>query len=65
MIVNQNRETTRLLNDKTFSVLFPLIVNITDADITIFGSEPFYKPLLEEENKAICLKKLMELICKL
>lgn len=65
MIVNRNLEAIRLLNDKIYSVLFPLIVNIIDPDRTILGSEPFYKPLLEEENKAIALEKLMELICKL
>jgi hypothetical protein len=52
-------------NKREVSILFPLMINTIDADRTILGSEPFYKPLLTGRNKEIAMNKLMNLITNL
>lgn len=59
------RDFDKMVNDKIFSVLFPLMINTIDVDRTILGSEPFYTPLLSGKNKEIAMNKLMDLITKL
>jgi hypothetical protein len=59
------REVEKMVSDKIFSILFPLMINTIDADRTILGSEPFYKPLLTGRNKEIAMNKLMNLITNL
>lgn len=59
------RDFDKMVNDKIFSVLFPLMINTIDTDRTILGSEPFYTPLLSGKNKEIAMNKLMDLITKL
>ena len=63
--VKSKRDFDKMVSDKIFSVLFPLMINTIDEDRTILGSEPFYKPLLSGKNKEIAMNKLMELIIKL
>lgn len=63
--IRSKRDFDKMVNDKIFSVLFPLMINTIDEDRTILGSEPFYKPLLSGKNKEIAMNKLMELISTL
>lgn len=63
--IKSKRDFDKMVNDKIFSVLFPLMINTIDEDRTILGSEPFYTPLLSGKNKEIAMNKLMELIIKL
>ncbi len=63
--IKSKRDFDKMVNDKIFSVLFPLMINTIDEDRTILGSEPFYKPLLSGKNKEIAMNKLMELISTL
>lgn len=63
--LRNKREVDRVISNKIFSILFPLMVSTIDADRTILGSEPFYTPLLSGKNKEIAMNKLMDLITKL
>lgn len=63
--IKNKRDFDKMVNDKIFSVLFPLMINTIDEDRTILGSEPFYTPLLSGKNKEIAMNKLMDLITKL
>lgn len=63
--LKNKREYDKMVNDKLFSVLFPLMMNTIDEDRTILGSEPFYTPLLTGKNKETAMNKLMELINQL
>ncbi len=63
--LRNKREVDRMVSNKIFSVLLPLMVTTIDADRTILGSEPFYTPLLSGKNKEIAMNKLMDLITKL
>ena len=63
--LKNKREYDKMVNDKLFSVLFPLMMNTIDEDRTILGSEPFYTPLLTGKNKEMAMNKLMELINQL
>jgi hypothetical protein len=63
--LKNKREYDKMVNDKLFSVLFPLMMNTIDENRTILGSEPFYTPLLTGKNKETAMNKLMELINQL
>ena len=56
---------TENLKDKLYFLKEALTDNIMDTDNTYLGSEPIYKPLLENENRKIVINKLMQLIKEL
>ena len=61
------RDTRHIENVKTklYFLIEALTDNIMDRDNTYLGSEPIYKPLLENENRKIVINKLMQLIKEL
>ncbi|MCU0460529.1 MAG: hypothetical protein MUF36_00730 [Bacteroidales bacterium] len=65
LLINRNFESDRVLNDKIFSVLMSLVAKTIDSDRTILGSEPFLKPIIEDERREIVLNKLIDLIKKI
>lgn len=56
---------TENVKDKLYFLKEALTDNIMDTDNTYLGSEPIYKPLLENENRKMILNKLMQLIKEL
>lgn len=56
---------TENVKDKLYFLKEALTDNIMDTDNTYLGSEPIYKPLLENENRRIVINKLMQLIKEL
>jgi len=56
---------TENVKDKLYFLKEALTDNIMDTDNTYLGSEPIYKPLLENENRKMVLNKLMQLIKEL
>jgi hypothetical protein len=63
--IDRISRSNRLISDKIWSVLIPLMVSTVDEDRTILGSEPFYTPLLKGRHKETAMNKLMELINQL
>lgn len=56
---------TENIKSKLYFLREVLTDNILDKERTILGSEPLFKPLLEDENREIAMNKLMNLIDEL
>jgi hypothetical protein len=61
-LLDTEEQLAHLLVTKVDSIIYLLECSNVDSDKSLVGSEPFYKPVLNEEESYIVKKKLLELI---
>ena len=61
-LIDIEEQLSHILVTKVDSIVYMLECSNIDPDKTILGSEPHYKPILNEQEQQIVKRKLMELI---
>lgn len=61
-LIDIEEQLSHILVTKVDSIVYMLECSNIDSDKTILGSEPHYKPILNEQEQQIVKRKLMELI---
>tara|TARA_R110000868_G_scaffold360225_2_gene622266 strand:- start:584 stop:832 length:249 start_codon:yes stop_codon:yes gene_type:complete len=61
-VLDLEEQLAHLLVTKVDSIIYLLECSNVDTDRTILGSEPYYTPVLNEEEQIIVKRKLLELI---
>ena len=61
-LIDTEEQLAHLLITKVDSLVYLLECSNVDPDRTIMGSEPFYKPILNDEESYVVKRKLLELI---
>jgi len=64
-IIDIEETLSHLLITKIECLVYLLECSNIDADKTIMGSEPMYKPILDDQETVIVKRKMLELISQL